>query len=163
MRAVIHSEKHYFQMSIFNVAGTSITSKVPLKAVAIDAKNDVFEVTEGAVVKAIYLELWVRSEDTTATSSIITLEKAPGIATANMSAAQSAALGDYPNKKNIFYTTMGLINDQDADAIPVFRGWIKIPKSKQRFGLGDAIRLNIHANTTVGLNVCGFFTYKEYN
>ncbi len=162
MRPVIHSVKHYFQMSIFNVAGNALVVKQPIKAVAADAVSDVHEVIEGAIVKAIYLELWVRSEDTTATSSIITLEKAPGIATANMTAAQSAALGDYPNKKNILYTTMGLVNDQDADAIPVFRGWIKIPKSKQRFGLNDAIRLNIHANTTVGLNVCGFFTYKEY-
>ncbi len=162
MRPIIHSEKHYFQMSIFNVAGLAIVEKRPIVAVATDAKDAVFEVIEGAVVKAVYIELWVRSEDTTATSGIISIEKAPGIATVAMSAVQSAALGDYPNKKNIFYVTQGLFNDQDADAIPAFKGWIKIPKSKQRFGLGDSLRINIHANTTVGLNVCGFVTYKEY-
>ncbi len=162
MRPVIHSEKHYFQMSIFTVAGNTLVSKVPVKAVAVDAKNDVFEVVEGAVVKAIYVELWARSEDATATSMICTIEKAPGIATTNMSTADSSALGDYTNKKNIFYTFQGLINDQNADAMPIYKGWIKIPRSKQRFGLLDAIRINFHANTTVGLAICGFVTYKEY-
>ncbi len=72
-----------------------------------------------------------------------------------------AALGDYTNKKNILYTTQALSNDQDADAIPLFKGWIRIPKSKQRFGLDDQLNFHVFAQA-LDQNICGFVTYKEY-
>ncbi len=72
-----------------------------------------------------------------------------------------AALGDWSNKKNIFYTTMGLFNDQDADAIALFKGWIKIPKGKQRQGLEDSLKIAIFT-PTIDLHICGFCLYKEY-
>jgi len=72
-----------------------------------------------------------------------------------------AALGDWDNKKNILFTSQGLINDVDSSAMNLYRGWIKIPKSKQRMGLGDLVSWHLR---TVGqsLNFCGFELYKEY-
>ncbi len=163
MRAVVHSEKHYFQMSIFTVVASAIAQREIIKSVAVDAKDSVSEVTEGSVIKAVYVELWVRASEVSPGSFVVTLEKLPGGMTVNMSAAQSAALGDYPNKKNILFCSQALTNDQDADAIPILRQWVKIPKSKQRFGLGDALTLNLHAIGAIDLVFCGFATYKEYN
>jgi len=42
------------------------------------------------------------------------------------------------------------------------RGWYKIPKTKQRFGLGDRLVLQIASQGTDALDFCGFATYKEY-
>ncbi len=162
MRAPIHSVKHYVQTSLTTVAGPSILAVELVNSVIGPDADSVSEVREGAIVKAVYVEYWLRAAGTSPGTAIVTLEKTPGIGTVNMSAAQSSALGSYPNKKNIFYTFMGLINDQDADAIGLVRQWIKIPKSKQRFGLNDKLFLNVHSNTTVDILLCGFCTYKEY-
>ncbi len=79
-----------------------------------------------------------------------------------MTLAQSQNLGAYPNKKNILYTTQGILADANdgGPTIPLIRGWIKIPKGKQRMGLDDRIVVNI---TAVGaLRLCGISTFKEY-
>ncbi len=78
-----------------------------------------------------------------------------------MTAAQSAALHAYDNKKNVLYHTQGLTNDADADAIPFIRQWFKIPKGKQRFGLDDTLLLAVHSQALDHV-ICGFMTYKEY-
>ncbi len=77
--------------------------------------------------------------------------------------AELAALGGADNKKNILYCTQGLAsNDGIANPIPIIRQWFKIPKTKQRFGLGDTLQLQIFAQGAADLDICGFATYKEY-
>jgi len=78
-----------------------------------------------------------------------------------MNYANSIALDSYVNKKNILYTTMGLVGPNDEQPLPIIRQWFKIPKGKQRMGSNDTIKLNISAITN-GLNYCGFSTNKEY-
>ncbi len=74
------------------------------------------------------------------------------------------ALGTFDNKKNILYTTQGLApNDGVGQPVAVIRQWFKIPKSKQRFGLGDKIRLAIASRGDGVITYCGFATYKEYS
>ncbi len=53
------------------------------------------------------------------------------------------------------------MGDKFTNSVPLFRGWVKIPKGKQRFGLGDEF---IVAFESVGeaAQLCGFSTYKEY-
>ncbi len=131
-----------------------------LNSVAVANKNQVQEVVEGAVVKAVYVELWVRAGEVTAGSGQFIIYKTTGDST-SPSAADMAALGDWDNKKNILYTTMGLFNDQDADALPLYKGWLKVPKGKQRMGLGDQLRVAGYS-PTIDLHVCGFALYKEY-
>ncbi len=157
---MVHSTKHYVQNSLETVVGGTVLTKTFVAAVAVDQKNDVFEVEEGSSIKAIYIEEWLRSASTTGTSGQAIVYKSEGDTSAP-TPAEIAALGDWDNKKNILYTTMGLFNDQDADAINIYKGWLKIPKGKQRFGLNDKLRLSVFM-PTVDAHLCGFVTYKEY-
>ncbi len=160
VRPIVHSVKHYVQQSLETVVGGNVVTELIVSAVSVDQVNTVNEVQEGSIIKAVYVELWVRAGSTTPSSGQMVIYKRVSDATAP-NATDMAALGDWNNKKNIFYTTMGLFNDQDADAIAIFKGWIKIPKSKQRFGLGDKLEMSIFT-PTIDLHICGFYTYKEY-
>ncbi len=160
VRPMVHSSKHYVQNSIETITAGTVLTKTFIAAVAVDQKNDVFEVEEGASVKAVYVEEWWRAGSLTGTSGQAIIYKSEGDTSAP-SAAEIAALGDWDNKKNILYTTMGLINDQDSLAMPIYKGWLKIPKGKQRFGLNDKLRMSVFV-TAIDGQLCGFSTYKEY-
>jgi len=81
-----------------------------------------------------------------------------------MTHAQSQILHDYPNKKNLFKTSQGLLGDANSNAVPIFREWIAIPKGKQRIGLGDTLVFNLAAlgEMDQDVEVCGLVIYKEY-
>ncbi len=160
MRAVIKSSKHYVQRSLFTIAAGALNVHDFVAAVNVTNKNASHEVEEGAIIKAAYLEVWLNTNDTTAGTYIVIVEKrasgGPDPTTANM-----ALLNDYPNKKNVLYTTQGINNPNTSTAIPALKFWVKIPKGKQRFGLGDVLSCTIMAQTGT-LKGCGFEIYKEY-
>ncbi len=161
MRPVIHSTKHYVQMGRFTVATGAAVVQDIIIAVESTVANLVDEVEEGAVVKAVYFELW-QLDAGAAGNSVTIVVKSP-IGNVGPTFTNMNALGVFNNKKNILYTTQGLIpNDGITGPIIVLRGWIKIPKSKQRFGLGDRLHLVVANNSAQDLFVCGFATYKEY-
>ncbi len=162
VRPVVHSTKHYVQTSLATVAAGTILSVTASNGVAVQNKDNSQEVEEGSTVKALYVELWVRSGEITPGTFIFIIEKRPA-GHAAPSTAEMAALHDYDNKRNVLYTTQGLTNDANADAIAVYRAWIKIPKGKQRQGLGDRLAWSIFAQGAIDLHVCGFMTYKEYS
>ncbi len=159
MRPVIHSQKHYVQVSLATILAGANSVTTIAQGVKQQDKDLSSEVTDGSSVKAVYIEMWVRTGDTAPGTSLLTLVKASQNGT--MTFAEQIALHNYDNKKNILYHTQGLINDQDADATPFLRGWFKIPKSKQRFGFGDHLFLSIAAQALDNI-ICGFMTYKEY-
>ncbi len=161
VRPMVHSTKHYVQVSIAQITAGAVLSTNLVKSVTVGAKNTPDEVEEGNSIKACYLEMWVRAAATTGSSGQLALYKVPGSGT-NATAAEMAQIHDYDNKKNIIEFHQGLFNEQDVQAISVYRGWYKIPKSKQRFGLGDRLVLTI-APIAVDVHVCGFATYKEYS
>ncbi len=160
VRPMVHSTKHYVQQSIGTVIVGTNENETFATAVAVEDKNAVSEVEEGATIKAVYVELWIRSAATAASSFTFIICKLPS-GTNSPSDAEMAALGTWNNKKNILFTCQGLINDVDSTALSVYRGWVKIPRGKQRMGLGDNLSWHLR---TVGqsLNFCGFVTYKEY-
>ncbi len=162
VRPMVHSTKHYVQNSLATILGSAQLTLVPVEAVTVAAKTAVHEVEEGSTVKAVYFEQWIRAGDTVGGSFIAVLAKVPSGAGV-FTTTEMAALGTADNKKNILWTSQGLVNDQDADALGMMRGWYKIPKSKQRMGLGDRIVLNIFAQGAIDLHICGFTTYKEYS
>jgi len=162
VRAQVHSSKHYFQMSLFTVLGSAINNQILAQAEAVGSVLSVSQIREGSTIKAVFVELWVRSAELSPGSFVVTLEKVPGAVTVLMSVAESSALGTYDNKKNILFTSQALTNENSADAIPILRDWIKIPKSKQRFGLKDQLVLNVHSQAPIDNVFCGFSTYKEY-
>jgi len=124
--------------------------------------NSATEVVEGSIVKAVFIEMWLQNTGNLGAFTV-TLVKVPEFGT-GPTFAQHAALFTYSNKKNILYTTQGLAPDDAVQGpVNVLRTWFKIPKGKQRFGLGDRLILSI-SNTSAGsLNRCGFSTYKEYS
>ncbi len=162
VRPQVHSTKHYVQYPIDQVATGVKQSIVIVSAVAVQNNNAATETTEGNSVKACYFELWLQNQGNLG-EFIVTISKEPLLGT-GPTFAEMAALDSYGNKKNILYTTQGLTsNDGISGPVNVIRNWIKIPKSKQRFGLGDRLILSI-ANVSAGdLNRCGFSTYKEYS
>ncbi len=157
---MVHSTKHYGQKSLANVTAGNVSVLTAARAVEVKDKDVENEVEEGCSIKAIYCEFWLTSDDAAQGSFAVSLERKPGTAP-NITYAESITLNDYDNKKNILYTTMGLLPTNVGSPIPLLRGWFKIPKGKQRMGKGDQIQLNISAISN-GLNYCGFFTFKEY-
>ncbi len=159
MRAVIQSTKKYIQVSLATVlAGATLNTTVAhAKDIVTTSEPDVIT---GSIIKAVYVEMWVRAGDTAPGSTLVTLLKIPGDGSLP-TFGDMVALNDYTNKKNILYHTQGLTNDQDADAIPFVRQWFKIPKGKQRFGLNDKLVLNISAQAIDNI-ICGFMVYKAY-
>ncbi len=159
MRAPIHSVKHYVQTTLTTVLSGANLAIILARAEPIDVVNSSNEVVEGSVLKAVFVEMWIRAGDTSPGSTLVTLAKVPD--GGSMSFADQTALHDWTNKKNVFYHTQGLTNVNTADAIPFVRQWFKIPKSKQRFGLGDRLVLGIAAQALDNI-ICGFTTYKAY-
>ncbi len=160
VRAMVHSTKHYVQQSLSTILGGAALSVILAVGVAVKDKTIVSDVEEGCTIKAVYCEFWIRAGDTVGSSGQMVLVKVPA-GGGPPSTTEMAALNDYDNKKNVLYTQMGLYNDQDADALASIRGWFKIPKGKQRFGLGDTLLLRFFT-PTIDLHICGFSTYKEY-
>ncbi len=162
VRPMVHSNKHYVQTSIATITGGQSSNISLVQSVAVANKDSVFEVEEGSTIKAVYVEHWWKAGSASnVATGIATIHKIPG-GGSNFTFAEMAALGSAANKKNILYTTQGLVNTVSGSAINFIKGWIKIPKSKQRFGLGDFLMLSISASASIDLHHCGFATYKEY-
>ncbi len=159
MRAPIQSIKKYIQVSLATVLAGARLNTLLVNAVDVVGTTN-SDVITGSIVKAVFVEMWVRAGDTAPGSTLVTLMKVPGDGTLP-SFTDVTNLTDYSNKKNVLYHTQGLTNDQDADAIPFVRQWFKIPKGKQRFGLGDRLVLVVAAQALDNI-VCGFATYKSY-
>ncbi len=161
VRPMVHSNKHYVQHSINTIVASTQSIFTFIDAVAVSDKTAPNEVEEGSSIKACFIEAWLRTGDTANGSYVGVLRKQSG-GDPNLSLTEMAALNDADGKKNILWTGMGLINNQNSDAIPILRSWYKIPKSKQRFGLGDKLVLQVFAQGAIDLHHCGFETYKEY-
>ncbi len=108
--------------------------------------------------------MWLKGEGAADadTQFIVTFEKVPGAAAAGMDFTDMANIGAYPNKKNILFVSQGVIGGlTGGQSVAVMRNWYKIPKGKQRQGLGDFFQVHIAA-IGQAIQVCGFATYKEY-
>ncbi len=161
MRSPINSTKHIVQTTLQTVTAGAVLS-IPL----VDAKalslvgTGAEEVRSGAVVKAVYVELWLRGQDTSAGSFVCIIQKCSADSN-GATAGEMANLMDYNEKNNILFTSQGLVNHSMDSATPVYRAWVKIPKGKQRFGLGETLRWTVLAQT-LDVNLCGVTIYKEY-
>ncbi len=158
MRPTINTDKHIKQDSLFTIASGGISNRNIAEAVAVPDGTPT-KIRVGAIISAVYIEMWLTSDDATQGSVIVTLEKLPG-GNPDMSVGNAAALHSYPNKKNILHTQMGLLPPNTQYPMPVIKNWFKIPKGKQRFGLGDQLHLNIFGQSN-GVNGCGVIIFKE--
>ncbi len=162
VRPMVHSSKHYVQFGIDQISTGTLQSVNLVQAVEGSVAAAAFHVAEGSTVKAVYIELWLQNQGNLG-ESIVTVTKDPQDL-AGPSFTQHASLNAYANKKNVLFTHQGLTsNDGVSGPVVVLRNWIKIPKSKQRFGLGDKINLCISNVSSGDLNRCGFAIFKEYS
>ncbi len=163
MKTPIHSKKHIVQISQATVAQAAIVNTT-LVIGSETPSTTPSVVEEGAIVKACYVEFWVSQDSSSVVGSYtVILYKDPSNAS-GLNSTQAAALHDYPNKKNILFTGQGLLTPNDGGQVPVLRGWYKIPKGKQRFGLSDSLKIGVRNNnaTAIDINLCGLAIYKEY-
>jgi len=164
MVAPINSVKHYVGNPNFAVAlGTSTTLEIA-ETVAAPVDTNREKVSEGSLIKAVHFEYWLigKGISNTNTQFVMTIEKSPSNAS-NPAFSDMLNLGGYANKKNILYTTQGIVgaNVDGSPVIPVIRDWLKIPKGKQRMGQEDRILVTF-ATVEQQLQVCGMSIYKEY-
>ncbi len=163
MQAPINSVKHIVQR-----VNTSITSGTILNVVVVDAitkggtRSNTFDVEEGAVVKAVYVEAWIKSNASAGGSAQQNLYFEKIVSGQNtMTFTESQNVQAYENKKNILYSSQGNLGDLTTQAVPVLRQWVAIPKGKQRMGFSDRLVLSVAA-VGAAVNLCGLFIYKEY-
>ncbi len=162
MLAPINTVKHYIIIENTEVASATSRVQALVTAEIAPAVATTADVKEGSLVKAVFLELWVHSKAAAGleVKFQFALEKVPtgaaGLTFVEMNNPQA-----YDNKKNILFYSQGVIGDLTTQGVPIVRQWFKIPKGKQRFGLGDRLLFNLAA-TGVVLDSCGFSTYKEY-
>ncbi len=162
MVAPIVSTKHYVQLENSILTTGTRRSAALVEGVAVQSVAASDNVIEGSMVKAVFIEIWVKSNAsaTEDTKFQLLLEKVPAGQTA-VTFTQMNNLMTYSNKKNILYFSQGVIGDGTTQGIPVVRNWFKIPRGKQRFGLGDTLALAI-STTAASMQNCGFATFKEY-
>ena len=161
VRPMVHSTKHIVQITLSTATTGATSVNTLVSAVARQDADSAIEVEEGSTVKALYLELWVigSANDQFFTAIVAKLIGGQG----NISQTDLTNLFSYDNKKNVLYTTQGLApNDGVGQPINIYKGWIKVPKSKQRFGLGDKIQFGISSRGDATITYCGFALYKEY-
>jgi len=161
VRAQVHSTTHYVQLPINQIATGLRETNTIVFAVDKQAVNLSTEVEEGSSIKAVYFEMWLQNESNLG-EFIATISKQTDQGV-GPTFVQMATLFTYTNKKNILWTSQGLTsNDGISGPVNIIRGWVKIPKSKQRFGLGDVLTLNISNVSANDLVRCGIAIYKEY-
>ncbi len=159
----INAVKHYVPATNSlttsgSVRNQTVALAVPNTALPVNAGD----VKEGSVIKAIFLEYWCGGAGATGADTQFSLAfyKQQG-GTNAMVAADLLNPGAYDNKKNIIFFSQGVIMGSDTQAVPLLRQWFKIPKGKQRMGLGDIWKVGM-TPTGESINNCGFATYKEY-
>ncbi len=159
---IVNSIKHYVQISNQAVTTGTRLGVALVDSIVAPAAAATSSVLQGSIIKAVYIEMWLKSGASAGTSvqQNFIIEKCPsGLSPATYT--ELLNMGAYPNKKNVLFTTQGNMGDLTTQAVPVHRQWIKIPKGKQRFGLGDRLFLTMGA-TGATVQMCGLAIYKEY-
>ncbi len=164
MKAVIKSVKHYVQHSNSAIASGAAINLTIIKAVVNTALPvAVSDVLEGSIIKAVYIETWIKGTGASDadTQFNMAIYKNPG-GSNNMVYSDTLNMMAYDNKKNILFATQGVIGGVGGgQSMSPLRQWIKIPKGKQRFGVGDKLQVII-STTGEGMQHCGLNVYKEY-
>ncbi len=156
VRPTINSDKHYVHHAVSNVASGARTN---INLITVD--NQLAAVTDvrvGAIVKAIYVEMWIDGDTSSNTVQGVVYKRPSGVAA--LTTTNFSNMTAYGNKKNVLEYHQGL-NPASGNMVALFRHWIKIPKGKQRFGIGDILSLAINSIGTE-IHMCGFAVFKEY-
>ncbi len=161
VRAMVHSTKHPVQITLSTSTTGATSVSTIVTAVERSLANTSTECEEGCTIKAVWFEMWTIGTSADQFFTAV-FAKLPG-GTSVINNTDMVNLFAYDNKKNIFYTTQGLTgNDGISAPVQLFKGWIKIPKSKQRFGLGDRLQFALASRGSATITWCGLALFKEY-
>ncbi len=163
MLAPINTVKHYVGQPKVDLALGTAQSLEIAKVVAAPVDTNREDISEGSLVKSVHFEYWIGGNGAagTTTQFVMTIEKSPSNAI-NPAFSDMLNLGGYANKKNVLYTTQGIVPATgDNGTVPIIRDWILIPKGKQRMGQEDRILVTF-ATVETKLLFCGMSTYKEW-
>ncbi len=161
-RPVINSIKNVSNAVTAAPAATN-TFVLIAKAVNTPLSTVTTDVSQGCLIKAIWIELWVRAseEDAVGLSTFFDgyIWKNPG---ANLTAPGPASVGSSNEKKFVFKQWKGLIG-AGTQGFPAYfwKGWLKIPKIYQRMGTDDLLQFVFRSEGTASLT-CTNFIYKWY-
>ncbi len=162
MLAPISSIKHYVARTNATVASGNVLIAGSANAVAKgNARSSTDVVEEGCVIKAVHLEYWLNGRGASNTTQFTFIVYKLPSEGAVPTASDMANLQAWTNKKNILFSSQGVLGQSGSQSIPVIRDWIMIPKGKQRFGLGDKFQSCLFASGE-SIQLCGMATYKEY-
>ncbi len=160
MTAPIQLVKHIVHIPSAVTASGARTKSTIINVVANTANPvNTVDVKEGSKISSVYIEMWV--DGVTASKTVLGMVVKLPAGSVSPSYAETLNLMAYPNKRNVLEIHQGLA-PSGGNIVPLFRGWIKIPKGKQRFALGDKLELVISATAT-NVNHCGIYIYKEYS
>ncbi len=162
MRPVIHTIKHIVQKTNTSITNGAITNLIIADGAVAPATATTSEIIEGSKVATVWVEIWLLGGGSSGidTQFILAIEKVPASMVGGMSFGSITNLMAYANKNNILHVSQGVIGDNGTQSIPIYRGWLKIPKGKQRFIANDRLIANL---TTIGADMqsCSVFVYKE--
>ncbi len=161
-RRPINSRKNVDQaVGIIGAAATDIDNPI-IGVESMPALAATSQITAGAIVNTIYLEVWLYGNAVAGINSPVTwmLTKNPG---GNLTFLGPELAGTDENKKFIFAMGKGLLgNSANGQPGYLIRGWFSIPKKYRRFGFGDLLQLHVKNDTANDINICKLFIYKWY-
>jgi len=153
----INSVKNIQDSVNLGVAAATVTTVVVGLAVN-DYTGGNTEVPVGAKVSSVYLFQQILPSLGTANVDWY-IWKGPGSLTASMPVP--GATGGAQNRRYILHEEKGIPGNAGDGAYPLtFKGVIKIPKGRQRFGEGDTIELRIRGTDIY--NACTKAIYKFF-
>ncbi len=167
----INSTKHIVDTSTIIPAVTNTTLQTSINAVDNPVLANTNNVRAGSKISSIFYSIFVYSEGGEVANEVPLVDfyfiKSPGSAWITFGAGTlptPGATGAHLNKRQILHEEKGLAGGEDASltGVPmVFKGVIRIPRGKQRFGQADLFLVNIRTN--FASKVCCKAIYKEYN
>ncbi len=109
---IVNSIKHYVQHENAVVGSAAVRTIEVIDTVGQAAVANANDVVEGAVIKAVFIEMWIKSGATAGndTKFQLSIEKLPAGGTLNTFAGMNNMMA-YLNKKNVLYFTQGVIGD----------------------------------------------------
>jgi len=160
VRPSINSEKKIVQITLSSIAENGQLALVIAEAQQ-DGNTALADVVDvGTIIKAIYCEMWFQGAGTQPSTTTAMVVKSPnGVGTPTV--GEFTNLNTWSNKNNILEMHQGIVGDSNTNPVPFYRGWIKVPKGKQRMSVGDKFHFAVKG-ITEGTEICGLFIYKAY-
>ncbi len=122
MVAPINAIKHMVNIENSAVADAARRTIIVVQGVAQNAVSAVQDVVEGAIVKAVYVELWFKGNAVAGTEDKFQFVIEKLVSGSNgITFTEMNNLMTYENKRNILFTSQGVTGDLTTQSVPIHR------------------------------------------